>query len=483
MFSVVRGLFDKYYDAWIAPLWISVRWDSIDRSSPAGRQPLTRADWVFAALLGLVGLAVSVWGFSQTARAEGINSYLSVFLQADVPRVIDNMTTTGGDHSRAGVHPIASALLYPFGGTLTALGLSPVAATSALVMLFSGLNAALFCLILRLIGLPRLAAAAFTLVFVTSASFLFWSSVVELYPFALFSILFALFLMFRIRETGAAGWILANIITLGLTLPNWMFGLVATAARQKLKSFLVIAGTTLAFCAVVSLVQNFTFRNAAVFFNPSAFTFEVNFIHPLNQAKMPEENSWEPLSNLRSFYVTTIVAMPTSIEAQNTIEIVTTNQKTGFPEGEVSPLLAVAAWALLLGLGVWGAIRNRTFRLPMIAVGLLIAVQTLLHVVYGEVTFLYSMHYLPLLMVVAAFAWFSAPRSLVLGLCACIIVFGSLNNVRRLQTTIDGAVCLTQLESVHAFQYYENVKMGAGRELKPEDKPLPDSDIEACKTL
>ncbi len=482
MIAVVRRLFDKYYDAWIAPLGVSVWWDSIDRSGPAERRALTRPDMLIALVMALAGMAVSIWGFSQTARAEGINSYLSVFLQADVPRVIENMTTTGGDHSRAGVHPIASSLLYPFGGSLTALGLSPAMAGTVLVVLFSGANAALFCLLLRLISLPRLAAVMFTLVFVTSASFLFWSSVVELYPFACFSILLALFLMFRIRETSAGGWIAANILTLGITLPNWMFGLIATAARQKLKSFLVIIAFTLAITASVSVVQNFVFRNAAVFFNPKAFTFEVNFIHPLNQAKAPEEKTWEPLSNLRSLYVTTLVAMPATIEGQNTIEIVTTNQKTAFPKGEIAPLLAAGSWVVLFGLGVWGAVRHRAFRLPMLAAGTLLLAQTLLHTIYGEVTFLYSMHYLPLLMLVAAFSWFTAPRSLVLGLCACVIAFGGLNNVRRLQTTIDGAACLTQLETVHAYQYYENVKMGAGRDLKPEDKPLPESDIEFCKT-
>lgn len=483
MFKTLYTTFNRYYDALIAPLGISKWWDGLDRNSGTDRQPLTRADLALAVVLGLIALSVSLWGFEQTSRAEGINTYLSIFLQADIGRVAENLVTTSGNHARTSVHPIASILLYPFGAFLTLTGLAPLTAAKVLVVTISALNAALFSLILRLLGLPRLIGGLFTLLFISSACFVFWSSVIELFPFACFSILLALFLMFRICQSTALSWITANVLTLGLTTPNWIFGIIATAVRQKLKPFLLICTAALGFVGVVSIIQNPLFEKAAYFFNPIPLMREANFTQPAMQAQGSYETGWQPLNNLRSLYVTTIIAMPATIEVQNSIEIVTTNQTSGFPTGELSPVIATVAWVILFGLGVWGAIRHRLLRLPLIGVGLMLLFQSLLHSVYGEVTFLYSLHYLPLLVLIAACAWFTPFRHIAAVLTTVVIVFGTMNNIDRLQSTIDTAGCLSQLDSVKTYQSWDIIKTEPSRDTRPDYSPLSSADVERCQAL
>lgn len=67
------------------------------------------------------------------------------------------------------------------------------------------------------------------------------------------------------------------------------------------------------------------------------------------------------------------------------------------------------AWLGLLALGIWGAIQNRQAHTFSIGLGLMLLANGLLHSVYGEVTFLYAMHVIPMLTVLAAMSWFSPP--------------------------------------------------------------------------
>ncbi|OYW83408.1 MAG: hypothetical protein B7Z20_12640 [Sphingobium sp. 32-64-5] len=274
-----------------------------------------------------------------------------------------------------------------------------------------------------------------------------------------------------------------NILTLGITTTNWTAGLIATAARHRLKSFFAIATIALGAVGVLSIIQNPLFDKAAYFFNPIPLMRETNFTQPSMQAKGDYESGWNPITNLRSLYVTTVIGMPDEVQQQNTIELVTTNQTSGFPKGEVSPVIATAAWVVLFGLGIWGAISHRPLRTVAIGVGLMLAFQTLLHSVYGEVTFLYSWHFMPMIVLVAAFSWFSRYRWVAVGLAVTVIIFGGINNINRLQSTIATAGCLAQLDSVKTYQSWDLIKTEPSRDIAKTYPPLPTADIERCHAL
>lgn len=452
MFSATLARFDRYYDRWVAPLWLARQWDGIDRDPASDREPLVRADFIIAVGLGILACAISYWGFTQSSLAPAISTDFSIYLQADVPRVIENLTDAGSGHDRTDVHPLSAMLLTPFGSALTILGFDPDTAAMLLIMLVCSINVALVSLILRLIELPRLVAGLFTALFMASSSFLYWGAVVELSPFACLSILFALFLMVRIQDSHTGWWVAANVVTLGITTPNWVFGLVATAVRHKLRSFFWITFGSFMLVVVLSIIQNYTFHHAAIFFRPKVFFEELIFLQPLAHVSGGSEFAWNPFNNLRNLYITTVVAMPAIAEVHNAMEIVASNQRTGFPAGEVSPIIAVVAWVALFGLGVWGAVRHQRLRLPMIAFGILLLSQSVLYGFYGEVTFLYGLHVLPLLIPIAACAWFSAFPRVAVGLCCVVIVAGATNNVQRFQQTIEQADCVSEYDFVKSWQ-------------------------------
>ena len=469
MISAVQTRFGSIFDATIGRLWVTRVWDGIDRQMPSTRRMLSQADTLLALGLGLVGMAVSLWAFVQTNRVPEIHTMFNLFFQGDVARVAENLVSTGGNHGRTSVHPLFAILLYPFGKLLTLLGVDPLTAAKTLIVLVMGANAALFSLTARLLGLPRFAVGLFSLLFMMTASFMFWGGVVESFPFSCFAVLTALFMMFRVKTAHWGWWMVVNVLTLGFLVTNWMFGLIAMAVRLKLKPFLAICMASFSLVVVLSVIQNATFEKAALFFNPNTLVREANFVQPAMEAEGIYEEGWRPIANLRNIYVTTVVATPVYVQQQTNMRLSTTNQNSGFPDGEIAPVIAVVAWVVLLGLGVWGAALRRDIRLPLMGAGLLLALQTALHLIYGEVTFLYSLSWMPLLMLFACLAWSAPYRKVALAMAGVVIVFGGINNERRLQETVSVADCLSDMESVKARQTWALIRNMP--EITPSDYP------------
>jgi hypothetical protein len=73
---------------------------------------------------------------------------------------------------------------------------------------------------------------------------------------------------------------------------------------------------------------------------------------------------------------------------------------------------ALVLWSLLLAAGVVGLLRTPRWRSFAAVLGLTLAAQVALHLVYGDETFLYAAHFLPLLMAVAVFATRVMPPTL-----------------------------------------------------------------------
>jgi len=97
--------------------------------------------------------------------------------------------------------------------------------------------------------------------------------------------------------------------------------------------------------------------------------------------------------------------------------------------GSAAGIAAVLGWLGLLALGLWGMARRSALPRLSLAVGLVLLGQFALHLVYGDGAFLYAAHYVPLLVIVAAFASTTPARWIALGLAALVIVAGGINNV------------------------------------------------------
>jgi hypothetical protein len=65
--------------------------------------------------------------------------------------------------------------------------------------------------------------------------------------------------------------------------------------------------------------------------------------------------------------------------------------------------------------------------------GLAILGQLALHILYGEETFLYSLHFVPLLIVVAAASTLTSTRPYALALVALLLATTTINNAQVFQ--------------------------------------------------
>ncbi|MCR6660110.1 MAG: hypothetical protein NVV72_12500 [Asticcacaulis sp.] len=427
-------------------------WHKIGRDETAKPVVMDRIDLLIAACFCLIAICIAVSGFSLTSHEPGLLEYKNIWFQADIARVIDNMTNRGGSHWRTSVHPITSILLYPIGGLLTTLGLSPTTAARMVVLLFCALNGGMIFLVLRRISLPRIPAAVFASLFLGSAAVIFWSAVVELYPIACTSLLMALFLMAPGHKSRRRWWIIVSAFTLSITVTNWAAGLIATFVRWRLKPFLLISACVLGIVLALSITQFFLFKDARIFIDPQGLKWDaVSFSEPVMEKRGQLHTGWNPIGNVAVLYTASVVAPPARAENQGG-ELVETNQFGRFTGHTPAGLVAMIAWLGLLALGIWGAIQNRQAHTFSIGLGLMLLANGLLHSVYGEVTFLYAMHVIPMLTVLAAMSWFSPARYAGVALALVVIVAGGGNNIVQFQDSARLAGKIAVMPGVQQIQ-------------------------------
>ncbi len=247
-------------------------------------------------------------------------------------------------------------------------------------------------------------------------------------------------------------WIAISAFTLSITVTNWAAGLIATFVRLKLKPFLMISASVLAIVLALSIIQFFIFKDARIFIDPHGLKWDaVSFSEPVMEKRGQLHEKWNPTGNLEVLYVTSVVAPPARIAKQGA-ELIETNQLDGFTKGTYAGLIATIAWLALLVLGIWGAIRNRQAHIFSIGLGLMLLANGLLHSVYGEVTFLYAMHVIPMLTLLVAMSWFSPFRYAGAVLALVVVIAGGSNNIVQLQQSTHLAGKIAVMPGVKQIQ-------------------------------
>lgn len=350
------------------------------------------------------------------------NQAFNVWFDADVPRVFANMTDWSSDHERTKVHPLFSIIALPSVSIVkTVLNVDPLTAVRLVIAAVAALWLGALLIVLRLMGCRRLDATIFSIVGATSAAAMFWFVVPETYPFGSLSILVALCLvaLSQYRKLSALWYTLVSALTLSFTTTNWMVGILATMTNYRWKRALQI--TVNAFCLVVVLwgVQKFIIPSADFFIGDRE---EKKFIFL--------QLSSRPLHVLKSFVSHTMI-MPA-------IELVTNRKNPDWPmmltqrslPGSASlwGTIAVVLWTALLGLGIWGFFSAKQHRKLRWVLGLTILGQLALHAIYGKETFLYALHFAPLLVILAAFSTLTPARPIALVLAGMLILTAGVNN-------------------------------------------------------
>jgi hypothetical protein len=394
-----------------------------------GRRRATTHRWLDAVVvLALAGAAawLSLAGSSRTVPALVEPRTGSAWFESDTDDFLRVMTDrTAGEHTETRIHPLFSLLVYPQVKVVRALtGLDPAQAVRVVLALAAALWLGTLVAVLRLMGCSRAAGAALGLVALASAGAVFWLTVPESYPFGSLSLALVLLVaaVSGHRRLSTAWHVLASAGSLSVTVTNWMAGWALLLARVPWRRAVQLSVN--AFCLVVVLwaVEKTVFPKAKFFLeNPKKGRF---LFHP---------DAGGPARILPSLLVHSIV-MPEIVEAPRSYptrrpRMITQPSAPG--SGSPWGPAAVALWLLLLGLGCWGAVTRKDHRELRLALGLTLAGQIALHLIYGEETFLYTLHLVPLLVVLAACGLATPMRRAIVPLAAALVVAAGLNNHRQ----------------------------------------------------
>jgi hypothetical protein len=391
----------------------------------------SRLDLLLLSSLVFAATSLAIWAQIQFPDALYSHDFNDVWFDADPPRVAENLLAFNTDHQRTSVHPIFSLAVYPIVKVLKSFGLDPLLVMKGMVVCLSGLTVATIYIGLRALTNSAVAAALFSAVFVASATHIYWFSLVETYSFAALSIAVMLVVMTRPYPLPESAWIFASAFTLAITVTNWMLGLAATFFCQPFRRFLRISLITLATVMVLALIQLAIFPTAKLFFLPNSMLGETKY----TSVARPD---WTPIPSVRSFFLTSAVAPP-SVKVRLDGAVILSNQHVSFGQMGPAGWIALTSWISLLLFACWAVCRQSTHPNVARAILAFLAGQMALHLVYGDITFLYAGNFFPALVCFAAFGFFTPYRWLVYVSAIVFILFGGFNNIQQFSKSIASA--------------------------------------------
>ena len=225
--------------------------------------PTDRKDRAIAVLLGTLAALVAWRVMALMPHSLYAGTSFDIWFQADQPRALGALTHRLSPlHGRDNVHPLYSLILFPVADLLRHLGASPLTAGQAIMLGCGFGSTALLYLVLRRMGLARLAATMGSLAFVASATYLHWFGIVETYAASSLTAIGATYLFLRRPVPSTGTTILATIVSMSMVVTNWTLGIALAATRLPLTRFLRLMLITALLCVALSLVQHRIFPQA-----------------------------------------------------------------------------------------------------------------------------------------------------------------------------------------------------------------------------
>jgi hypothetical protein len=387
-------------------------------------------DFVIAILLSLAACYGSYEGAQLLDPAVVVEDGIyNIWFDADSPRVYATMTDRGSvwheESSRR--HPLFSILTFPIAYTLTkGLGIDRLNSVRLVVALGAFLWTIALYVVLRLIVSKRLDAVVFTLLAMASAGAMFWFIIPETFPFGSVTVLLALGVLAvaQCYRLSSAWYVAASAVSLSVTVTNWMAGILAIIVTHDWKRSFQMTINAFSIVVLVWCVQKFLFPTSIFFVGGSNVDDHIF---------LPESGG--PLRVLSSLVFHTMImpAIGTTYWPATMNLPVMTVQPSAPGSGNWWGAAAVLPWAILLSLGLWGLFSIRAHLQFRLVLGLTLLGQILLHIAFGRETFLYALHFLPLLVLLASLSTLTSARVLGLLLAGALIILLAINNLLQLE--------------------------------------------------
>jgi hypothetical protein len=349
-------------------------------------------------------------------HAAGIET-TDIWFDGDLPRQSCVMTDRlAWQHHETSEHPLVSFAAYVPGQVVHAIaGGGWIRSFRLTAALYGAAWTAFFFALLRLMGLARLDAAVFTMLGGVSAAAVFWMPVPESFVAGSLTMLSPIALV----AAGTAGtWrmTMASAASFSMTVTNWMTGLLAAFSSRPWRQALQISANALLLVTALWVVQSLWFPEN-LFFLGSRQGFDM----------LVDDERPAVVGSLASFWSHAIVMPEIAIKTDEAWRGLTVQRAWPGSSGWLG-MTSVGLWAGLLVMGASALVRltvTAPIRPLLLAA---IAGQCVLHVAIGRETFLYSMHFAPLLIAMAACAALGRTRTAALAIAVLLIVTAGANN-------------------------------------------------------
>lgn len=407
-----------------------------EKKAPVGMlsDALSRFDVIFAAItcmvpLGLVYLITSYFSDEIVARSLG-----GRWFQSDGWRAYDDMVSFAASHHRANLRPLFSLITIPSTGALMAVfGLSPIKAVWVFnAACFSAWSTAIF-MTCRVIGIRAVYALSLTFLAISSAAALYWFIVPETYGLSSMFLVFMLLLaaIDARKSLGIFPWIVVGGLVAGTLISNWAALVALSLVLKNRREAVVISTASLAlfFCALV--------LQRAVF--PAPASLKLQALSGERQYLSHEERgglSCALMGELVSPLLIPAARPVGGMEPTGRRVTVQCDKSLATPTQNPSYAVAVGLWLVFLTWGCATIVRSTRMRRYGLAVAAALGTQVSLHLFYGEETFLYALHFIPMLMLLAAGAFLADHRRLALCLMLALAVFAAVNNGSHLKMAL-----------------------------------------------
>jgi hypothetical protein len=349
-----------------------------------------------------------------------------VWFGSDLPTVFGNITSLNSDFGRNNKHPLFPLIVFPLVlASSKLLHLDPLAAVRVVVVGVAIVWICALYALFRLIGCYRLDATLLSLVGGASAAAMFFLVVPETFPLGSLTIILGLaFVAYtQYRPLSPRWYIAVNIVTVSITITNVMVGMLATLVNHRWRTAIRLFGIALLLATGLWILQRIAFTNAGFPFQPGTFIGEKKFV------------SFPGLMGIVAVWIvfcyqTMVMQVPQfrpfPIRPDWVkIDIDPLNLWSGNGWGAI----AIVSWTGLLILGLWAFVTIERHHKLRIVLGLTLLAQLVMHSIYGvEETFIYSLHFLPLLLVLVALSLLTRLRVLSLLLAAILLVSTGINN-------------------------------------------------------
>lgn len=376
----------------------------------------------------------------------------NVWFDADVPRYLCQIVDRyANDHWRNKVHPLFSFLSYPIPNLLTILQIDLEIAVRIQIALIPAVGMGFLFSSLERIGLPRLDALLLTGIALTSSSTLVWFAILESYAYTFTAFSIVLYLAARDanqEKFTLTHWVTAAVLAFSVTVTNLIVALFTALQSLGIKRTMRIAILTVAVVGILSVMQRLIFPSSGLFFLPASVQGEATFFVSLSVERIRQV--------LSIFYLGSVVMPDFTRQVKDGGEIVLSVQQASWSQAGVIGLTALGLMATLLLTGIATiatACKTRLQRphdgaffaratgqdsLRLSVIGSLTFL-TMLHIIYGQETFVYVGSVLPFLLILLGYGTLAISRYSRAGatvLLVSLLLSGGYHNFSHWKTAV-----------------------------------------------